>query len=373
MKTTSRTAEIAHAIAARTGLKATVEQLADALPPSELGALLLHIFRQRSQGMTFSDVMHLAERDTLTRVSNVDARLLHVVDGAALEAFAAFEAVDLSPVVPFGMNRLTGIDQNNVLTALRNAEVLSDPTTAMALECAARRKKGDRAVPTRLAASARCTRMQRLDDPSFSRHFRLFAVTSSVRAGPEETAERAELLLHLRGWLEMLELLTRRGFNIPQVRVEVTDTRLMRVLLLEQGVPLETLQGYVNPARWNEEVQKRGLRFPGVVDTLAAVKVPSAAQGMMERLGRVEGDVFAPLRAAFPSVKTVFDLRRLHGVNYYQGLAFHVVLTHANGREFQVGDGGFTTWTQSLLSDRAERLLCSAVGSEVLCKVFQGE
>jgi hypothetical protein len=33
-------------------------------------------------------------------------------------------------------------------------------------------------------------------------------------------------------------------------------------------------------------------------------------------------------------------------------------------------DGGFTAWTQALLSDRKERLLASAFGSELVAKLY---
>jgi len=34
-------------------------------------------------------------------------------------------------------------------------------------------------------------------------------------------------------------------------------------------------------------------------------------------------------------------------------------------------DGGFTTWTQQLLSNRKERLMTSGLGSERFCACFQ--
>jgi hypothetical protein len=33
-------------------------------------------------------------------------------------------------------------------------------------------------------------------------------------------------------------------------------------------------------------------------------------------------------------------------------------------------DGGFTNWTQQLLSNQKERLLISGIGTERLCSVF---
>ena len=49
---------------------------------------------------------------------------------------------------------------------------------------------------------------------------------------------------------------------------------------------------------------------------------------------------------------------------------FHVHATTADGARVQLVDGGFTDWTQRLLSDRKERLLISGVGSELLTTRF---
>jgi len=81
--------------------------------------------------------------------------------------------------------------------------------------------------------------------------------------------------------------------------------------------------------------------------------------------------VLEPLSERFPGIEARFDFARLHGVNYYEGPTLHVVLGHPNGTEMPVGDGGFTAWTQAWLNDRKERLLTSAMGTEMLCRVFR--
>jgi hypothetical protein len=45
-------------------------------------------------------------------------------------------------------------------------------------------------------------------------------------------------------------------------------------------------------------------------------------------------------------------------------------LTPGTGREFEVIDGGLTTWTQRLPGNGKERLLISGMGIEVLCTHF---
>lgn len=67
--------------------------------------------------------------------SIVDQRTLVEIDGHLLEATAAFESIELSPVAPLGVCAIMGhASQNKVLSALRGTEVVADPTNVMALE-----------------------------------------------------------------------------------------------------------------------------------------------------------------------------------------------------------------------------------------------
>jgi len=75
------------------------------------------------------------------------------------------------------------------------------------------------------------------------------------------------------------------------------------------------------------------------------------------------------LATAFPGVRVRLDLSRLEGLGYYDGLAFRIVLDGPAG-PLPLGDGGLTSWTQDLLADRKERFLASAMGTELLCKLY---
>ncbi len=364
------TRRIAEAIARRAGSGELTRMLVDELPGSELASLLLHVMRERSQKVTWADALRLVERNGLVRADTVDARLMTQMDARAFAAAEGFDAVELSPVAPFGVNALTGIDQNNVLTATRGTEVLADPTIAMALECARRRKRDGRAGVVRLAASQRLIRMQPFDDPGFSRHFRLFALVTAGRDTGDERFEQEALREQLSVWLRLVADLRAAGWDLPGVRIELSDTRVMRVLLTSAGVPLESLRGHVSPMKFDEELKRRGLSLPGPVTEPLKV-LDGDLRRLGERMERLRTGVLEPLAARFPGTETRFDFARLHGVNYYEGPTVHIVLRAPDGRELPVGDGGFTTWTQSLLNDRKERLLTGALGTEFLCRVFR--
>ncbi len=121
-----------------------VEGLSDSLPATDLQSLMLHVYRERSARRTPAELLAQFERQKMVRPSAVDVRLLLELERIAFEQASAFEAIELAPVAPLGINAVLGqIDQNNCLATVRGAEVLADPTTAQALECARRRRAGE--------------------------------------------------------------------------------------------------------------------------------------------------------------------------------------------------------------------------------------
>jgi len=120
----------------------------------------------------------------------MDARILNSFDRVAFAVAEKFDAVELSPVSPLGTNFvLGGIDTNNVVATVRNAEVLGDSTPALALECARRRRTD--AGEVRLCSSHRMIRLQPFDFPGFTPHFRLFTMDSARVAKQDRTHSRS--------------------------------------------------------------------------------------------------------------------------------------------------------------------------------------
>jgi hypothetical protein len=85
-----------------------------------------------------------------------------------------------------------------------------------------------------------------------------------------------------------------------------------------------------------------------------------------ERLDRAA----AALAADLPGVTIKPDLTRTQALGYYHGLMLQVWTTAPDGERIPLGDGGFTPWTQRLLSDQKERFLGSGLGHELICKRF---
>jgi hypothetical protein len=107
------------------------------LSPRDLHSLLLYLHEQEAAAQSPLDLLARYERTPTFALGFVDPRTRLALAQAAFDAAADFEAVELSPVCPLGtVNILSGIHQNNVLSASRGAELVADPTPMLALECA---------------------------------------------------------------------------------------------------------------------------------------------------------------------------------------------------------------------------------------------
>jgi hypothetical protein len=297
-----------------------LERLVRALAPTDLASLMLHVYRERSARRTPAELLAQYQRSSMVQPSTVDGRRIRELEAIAFAAAGAFEAVELAPVAPLGLNHVLGeIDQNNCLATARLVEVLADPTTMKALECARRRRAGEGGT-IRLCARSRPLRLQPFDTPGFSPHFGLFSLVSAGRD---------------RGAL---------GFELDSLREQI-------------GVYLTALAA----------VQAAGYRVGGVEVTI------SDTERDADRLGRVERELCEPLARECDgrAMLAIDQLHvREHGIHYYRGLCFSIDATGADGQRVNLADGGFTDWTRRLLSDAKERLLVSGIGLEIVPKRF---
>jgi hypothetical protein len=343
------------------GLAAALAELA----PSDLQSLLLEVFRTRAKEIRPVDL--LDERRGLCTVCSADARRLHGFDGAAYAAAEGFDAVELSPVSPAGGNTVLGrIDQNSTLAAIRNVELLSDPTIAQTLE-AARRRRGNRARTVKLCSSQRLMRLQPFDNPGYTRHFRLFSLVTAGRDAGNFSFECAALREQLQVYLRLLGALPSLGFRIGAITVELADSGVIDVL----GISRDELSAKVRAHNHAAPslLEGRTLPLPQHADDPRGL-TPLAGTPSELRLARAHEAVIEPLRAEFPSVRFRYDLWRLEGATYYRGLCFRINVVDIEGLDLPLGDGGFTDWTQRLLSDGKERLLATGIANELACKRY---
>jgi hypothetical protein len=299
-----------------------LEILSTGLNPSDLQSLLLEVFRGRAAAQTPARVLESYTQNRFVRPTALSPAVLLRFDQLAFAtASPLFEAIELAPVCPLGTtSALAPVDQNSTVATVRNTELVSDSTNVLALECAVRRaelRKAGRDDVVRLCASHRLLRAQSFRAPGMWAHFRLFALCSAGRDTGGYSFEVGALLDQLRFHLSFIAALNKNGYALGSARIALTD-------------------------------------FTGGTRTAS-----------------LERDVIAPLSAEFPEARVHLDPSRTAAQGYYPDVCFFIYATDAAGTERSLIDGGFTPWTQQLLSNRKERLLISGIGSERVCALYR--
>ncbi|TNE58062.1 MAG: hypothetical protein EP344_10490 [Bacteroidetes bacterium] len=304
-------------ICKRTGIPGLPDILARQLTGSELSSLLLEVFHQRSRQISPSDVLRTYQQNRFVQPSGVDALAFRRFEQQWLDAgqAAGFGPLELSPVSPLGTCSALGtVHQNKVLSALRGTEVTADATNLLALESASQRQAlGYPYAPKKYCAAHRHLRTQQADVPGFTPHFSIFCLTTSGRDTGHFSFERESILQHLDFYLDVLG---------------------------------STLQ------------------HPELKIVLRALDPDSGDNPMFDQ-------VLAAVQNRLLSVPVKTERQPQSGQQYYHRLQFTIVLER-DGREYPIGDGGFTDWTRSLTGNQKERFLSSGIGLEFLWKVRNG-
>ena len=295
--------------------------LGEHLDPTDLQSLLVEVYRRVASRRSPRTLLADYKSSRFAQPSQCNPAILLEWDRIALSNLPRdFQALEISPVCPLGtISLLTPISQDWVLTTIRNAEALADPTNVLALECALRRYGLNRADQTRmtsvnLAASQRVVRAQRYESSDARAHFRLFSLCSAGRDSGNLRFEVAAVSEHVRFYLKCLRLFL--GSEVP-LRVSIIDLR----------------QPEPHRAKIISAIGE-GLDKVSKNVTVEMTNIPTEAKG------------------------------------YYKELRFHVYGISNRGQELELVDGGDTDWTQRLLGNAKERLIISGIGTEGLCDNF---
>lgn len=273
-----------------------------ALSGSELSSFLLELADRRSKSRTPADTLRQFERDRFTSVAAVDARKLLRTELRLLDAAAAFEAVELSPLAPFGACvAVAPGSQNRIVTTIRGTEVASDATNILALECA-RRLRRDPLATIRLATCQRVVRAQPIPRlPGYAQHFKLFALATAGLETKDHGFVVGALLEHIRALLAGLQALVSDGYALPPPRVKVLSTPA-RAALADQ---------IADALRLEASVERGALEHP-----------------------------------------------------YYHGLRFMLDCVAADGSVINLADGGAFDWVGKLTSNRRHTFVASGLGTQ---------
>ncbi len=174
-----------------------VERLAG-LSGSDFTSVMLEVARRRAASQTPSTVLRRYRSDRFVQPGGLPwQRLRRVEEVLAASLPPQFEVLTLAPLVPLGTHSALGpVSQDKVVTAMRACEAAADPTNALALEAAARRRAAD--GPVRLAAFQRVVRAQQIERPGYLAHFSLLGLVTAGRDDGGHRFEREAVAEHVR-------------------------------------------------------------------------------------------------------------------------------------------------------------------------------
>ena len=299
-------------IAGKTGYTNLVNELAN-LPGSSLNSLLLELFRIRARKLTPAGLLNEFGKNRFVTPSTVDPITFRQLEIRCLELAKArgFTPITLSPLTVFGTCASVGfVDQNNVLTALRGTEVVSDATNVFALLMAKEFKKRNNRSIVKYAATHRHVRTQSLNNPAFTAHFSIFCMATGGMDTGNFSFELEQLTDHIN---------THYSFFTNEFN---KDKLLVRIYLKQDNTTFE-------------EKLRKGLES---FNPQVPIKIEKQSD---------VGD-------------------------YYKMVRFRFFLQH-KGNEINLSDGGFVDWTQKLIPNKKHRLIISGIGTELIYKITHNQ
>ncbi|GAB3948699.1 hypothetical protein GCM10028805_23740 [Spirosoma harenae] len=284
-------------IAERIGQPDLIDILTNQLTGSELTSLLLDVFSQKTAQQFPADLLRAYQTNRFVKPADIDASGLRLLETEALTVFSkfGFTPIELSPVAPLGSCSVVATaDQNKILSATRQMEVMADATNSLALHVAdlKRSRKGSLSTDfLRFSTVHRHLRTPPVPNlPGFRPHFKIACFVTAGRDLGNYQFERDAL----RDQLTMMTAFFRDALHI--------DSLLFK---------LYPRKGYPDP-----------------IDFVSKL-----------------GDY---LYQQSPNLSVDVVREEPNDNNYYKGLQYKMLIT-LNGQTIDIGDGGFVDWTQQLL------------------------
>jgi hypothetical protein len=283
-----------------------IKKLSNELSPSDFNSLLTEIFSLRADNISPNEMLKLYAQNQYAKPASVNAAQYRRLEADMLCAAEdkGIQSVILSPASLFGCCSAFGaVHQNKVISAIRNLEILSDATNMLALHVAAGIKKGSLSHIEKIihfCTTHRHIRYYAEFSPQTLPHFGIFTMVSAGKSRSSYEFEIEALLFHLHFYLDYWQ----------------------------------KKYGSVLSVTFN--------RRAGYKDS----------DGFFSRICEA-------IKSVFSGMEILIDQRENNTI-YYKGLQA-TINVHTGGNTFEIGDIGFTDWTQKLLNNKSERLLISAM------------
>jgi len=377
----SRDKKILERILKTSGDPKLLKVLTQKISMRDLQSLLLNVYRGRVNQIRIQDVKKQYQKNRFVQACDISQREFQMLDNLAYSILLEeFVPIELSPVNPFGLNNvLTKINQNTILSTIRNIEVIADIGTALALEYMKKREllkgtlKGNASI--NLCASQRIIRLQQFTKESgFTPHFRIFALCTGGKDSGYESLKIETVAKHIAFYLDLLQLLNEKGYRTIEINVTLSDIRIIETMTNCFGVAREeVMKNTQNPLF--RPFKLYSIELPEIVNNLSEIVIADVERYQIQKsislLMKFQNKALKTLKVKYPNVNFKFDLQRVAGIGYYQDLCFKITAKNSKGQEFPLVDGGFLDWAQKLLTDQREKLLISGMGSELFCRNYE--
>jgi hypothetical protein len=345
--------------------------------------ILIKVMRDRvARNKPIEILSEYESRPDLYSISKTDQRSLYKFIGYFHDVVPKeYDVVELSPISPIGLNSsLTKVSQDVTLSSIRLSEVVSDPTTALAVQCALQRKKmmpnKERlGMPVNLATATRVLRLQQFDQSKgYLQHFQLLGMCSGGRNGNGYLFGVKYLVDHISIWLDFVQHLQKCGYFFQDIQVKISDVRWVEALI--QHLNLD--RAVINLHSLDDDFDLFDyfdIQFLKETESVGEIPDNSIRQNGLSSFARdmqsTESVVLKNLRDRYPNIRFCFDFNRKAGLGYYQDLCYHIFATSNTGRKVQLADGGSTNWLARLLSSKKEQMITSGFGAELIHNLFK--
>jgi len=214
-------------ITKKLGDQSIIDKLSEELSGSDFNTLLLEIFQRRAKHTQPKQVLDLFNNSRFFAPSTVDPIRYKELEIEWLKhaSQVGFQPQIYSPATPLGTcSTIAHVHQNNVISAGRNSEIVSDITNVMALQTAARIKAGSNVDYLKMAATHRLMRTQALPSPAHTAHFGLICLTTGGLDTGSYKFELNQLEEHFRYHSSMLSRYA--GNNKVETRISLSEKNL---------------------------------------------------------------------------------------------------------------------------------------------------
>jgi hypothetical protein len=290
------------------GCDQLADRISENISNSDLNSLLLEIFKNKTEKISPANLLNQFSNNRFTLPSTIDVIEYKKFEIKWLESAKTigFTPIQLSPLTQLGSSSAVGfVNQNNVVSALRNTEVVSDSTNVLALIAANEFKKNQSNYRIRYSTTHRHTRAQHFTNPAFSAHFGAFCMVSGGIDTGSFSFELEELHKHLAFYLNILE----------------------------------------------NELENR---------LIAKIYLKSERKDFIDKLIESVSNISSKVNFTTEEVDNT--------VNYYNLVRIKIFAIYKE-HEIDLIDMGFVDWTKKMLNNKKHRMLTSGGGLELIFKI----